>query len=61
MEFGVIYPSLPPVVRNNLNSEAELLHPDFFGVDLLWGGAERCQTRPKLIRTNITLYPNKKV
>jgi hypothetical protein len=30
MEFGVIYPSLPPVMRNNLNSGAELLHPEFW-------------------------------
>ena len=29
MEFGVIYPPLPPVMRNNLNSGAELLHPEF--------------------------------
>jgi hypothetical protein len=29
MEFGVIYPPQPPVIKNNLNSEAELLHPEF--------------------------------
>jgi hypothetical protein len=34
--------------------------PRVFGVDLLWGGAESSQIRPKLIRTNITLYPNEK-
>jgi hypothetical protein len=28
-EFGVIYPSLPPVMRNNLNSKVELLHLEF--------------------------------
>jgi hypothetical protein len=34
IEFGVIYPPLPPVMRNNLNSEVEmLLHS--FGVELL--------------------------
>jgi hypothetical protein len=30
MEFGVIYPSLSPVMRNNLNSEAELLYLEFW-------------------------------
>jgi hypothetical protein len=30
MEFGLIYPPLPPVMRNNLNSGAELLHLEFW-------------------------------
>jgi hypothetical protein len=34
MKFEVIYSSLPPIMRNNLNSEAELLHQSF-GVELL--------------------------
>jgi hypothetical protein len=29
MEFGVIYPPLSPVMRNNLNSGAELLYLEF--------------------------------
>jgi hypothetical protein len=29
MKFGVIYPSLPPIIRTNLNSGAELLHLEF--------------------------------
>jgi hypothetical protein len=40
MEFGVIYPPLPPVMRNNLNSGAELLHPEFRSrADLGWSRA----------------------
>jgi hypothetical protein len=30
IEFGVIYPPLPLIMRNNLNSGAELLHPEFW-------------------------------
>jgi hypothetical protein len=30
IEFGVIYPPMPPVMRNNLNFGAELLHPEFW-------------------------------
>jgi hypothetical protein len=30
IKFGVMYPSLPPVMRNNLNSGAELFHPEFW-------------------------------
>ena len=30
MEFRVIYPPLPLVMRNNLNSGAELLYPEFW-------------------------------
>jgi hypothetical protein len=46
MEFGVIYSSLPPIMRNNLNYGAELLHAEFWSRAAL-GRAESCQTRPK--------------
>jgi hypothetical protein len=40
MKFKIIYPSLPPVTRNDLNSEAELLHPEFWSIAALgWSRA----------------------
>jgi hypothetical protein len=40
MEFKVIYPPLPPVMTNNLNSGAELLHPEFWSrAALRWSRA----------------------
>lgn len=45
MEFEVIYLLLSLIIRNNLNSRAELFHPEL--MELLWSGVEPCQTRPK--------------
>jgi hypothetical protein len=48
MKFGVIYPPLPPIIRNNLNSGAELLHPEFWSTAAL--GWSRAMPNTHLVR-----------
>jgi hypothetical protein len=51
MEFRLIYAPLPPVIRNNLNSGAELLHLEFWNRATL--GWSRVMPNTPLVPANL--------